>query len=136
LGGGLGSATDREGSGPGQGTGTTARAPPTHPETGRGSTQPDRSDTIRVEVLGERGGKKIEDGRFYRIEGDTDRHTLEEIERLIVRRKEQAPALHRLEVVIYKDSPTQESELVKALIAWGRDSGLEPSITLPAVKAP
>jgi hypothetical protein len=134
---GLGSGTGREGSGPGQGTGTSERASPTHPETGRGvNTEPDRAGTLRMEVLGKFNGKGIEDSRFYRIEGDTDRHTLEEIERLIAKRKEQAPALHRMEIVIYLDSPAQDTEPVKALVSWARENGFVPSIALPSVNAP
>jgi hypothetical protein len=136
LGGGLGLGSGREGNGPGQGTGATEKELQTRRETVRGGTEADRDGTVRVEVLGKLGGKAIDDGRFYRIQGEPDRHTLEEIERLVVKRKEQAPALHRLELVLYQDSPTQESELVKGLVSWARENGLVPSITLPSGYAP
>jgi hypothetical protein len=133
---GLGSGTGREGAG--EGAGSTGRETATSRDTARtpGSTAPNRTGQLQVEVLGIRNSKPIDDGRFYRLEGEADRHTLDEIERIILQRRAEAPALHKVEVVLYLDSPAEATEPVRALRSWAEQNGLTISIALPPMTAP
>jgi hypothetical protein len=73
--------------------------------------------TLRVEVLGVRGES------VYRIEGDTETHTLAEMRTLIQERRKKAP-LQRIVIVIYRNSPEESKAQVTELEGLARELSL------------
>jgi hypothetical protein len=134
MGWGGGTGTGKEGTGPGTGVGASAREEPatgdTAPERGTARTTPEK--TLRVEVLVDRR----ENTTAFRPEGQAELLGLDGLEKYVRTRREQNPALRRLELVLYLNSPDRDSGPVKELLAWARREGLETSIDTPAVNAP
>jgi hypothetical protein len=87
-------------------------------------TPPGEGDTLRIEVLGDAPLKQIakagtfDAARRYRVAGERDLRTLDEVKELIRRRKE---SLARLEIVVYRDSPARDRPQVAELVGWARD---------------
>ena len=77
-----------------------------------------------------------DDGRHYRIEGQGEPRTLEEVRALIAQRREQKSPLEKLEIVLYEDSPDQNTRIVQQLEELAKDSGLTPKISKPKGKVP
>jgi hypothetical protein len=129
-----GTGTGKEGTGPGTGAEASAREEPglreTAPELGTARAAADK--TLRVEVLVNRRDNTT----AFRPEGQTDLLELDGLEKYVRTRGEKAPALRRLELVIYLNSPDRDSGPVKELLAWARREGLETGIDTPAVDAP
>jgi hypothetical protein len=127
-GGGLG--TGKEGTEPG----STAREGPTTRETGREHVSPlSKASTLRVEVLGD---SRVEKAHFYRPEGEGPLLNLEDVKKRVERRREQAPPLQKIEIVLYENSPDQDTAVVKELESWARQRGLATSIENAPGKAP
>ena len=128
-----GSGQDHAGAG--EGTAATGKetSPPAETARENGSTAPARTATLRVEVLGLWHGKPIEDGRVYRVEGEEERHSLAEIERLIEERKQGPPPLREIDVVITRTSPAQDKPLVQDLVSWAQRNGLGVRLDLSAL---
>lgn len=84
-------------------------------------------ESLRVEVLGDAALKRITnrteiDGtKRYRVAGKRELLTLAEVKELVKQRRGEVPALKRLEVVLYKDSPADEVPFVTLLVGWARD---------------
>jgi hypothetical protein len=130
--GGLG--TGKEGGGP------TTRD--TAPSKGTGSTNggrpPEVEDTLRVEVLNYAGEQRILDTRLYRIAGEKELKTMQEIEELVSRRtRDGEPGrLKRLEIVIYLNSPDKDTQHVRDLDNLAKSKGLTTVLTQPPTKSP
>ena len=67
--------------------------------------------------------------------------TLEEVERHIKDRQGQNGGLGRVEIILYKDSPTPQSEYVATLADWARDlpqkgGTIKVDVTKPDDNAP
>src|SRR5205823_5519098 len=88
------------------------------------------STELRIVVL------RTTDGRYYRVEGDTQAHTFEEVQALVAKRRAQQPPLHKLVIVLYDDSPDQDTTLVRQLETLAQDNGLTPEISKPPGKVP
>ena len=134
MGWGGGTGTGKEGPGRGTGVETSAREEPgprdTAPDRGTARAAPER--TLRVDVLIDRRDNTT----AFRPEGQRELLSLDDLEKSIRTRREQEPALQRLELVIYLNSPDRDSGPVKELLAWARRAGLETSIATPAENAP
>jgi hypothetical protein len=126
-GGGGGTGTGKEGTAPAEATGRETPAPR---DTGREPGPTAR--TLRVEVLVDRRNNAT----VFRPGGKQEPLGLSELESYVRGRREQGLALQRLELVIYRNSPDQDSGPVKELLAWARREGLETSIDTPATNAP
>ena len=124
-GGGSGSGGGKD-AGKGEYTVNTGKDTPPQP---KGSNDPAAEQ--RVVVV--RGGN---DGRHYRIDGDKEPRTLDEVRALIAQRREQKPPPEKLVIVLYKDSPDQNTPIVEKLKELAKDNGLTPEISLPEGNAP
>lgn len=84
-------------------------------------------ETLRVEVLGDAPLKKIaksanfDGGKRYRLAGEANLRTLEEVKNVIRKRREEKPSLKQLEVVLYLDSPERQRPQVAMLHDWATD---------------
>jgi hypothetical protein len=84
-------------------------------------------ETIRVEVLGDAPLKKLAKGanfdmsKRYRLAGDMNLRTLDEVQKVIRNRREEKPPLKQLEVVLYLDSPERGRPQVASLVEWAND---------------
>jgi hypothetical protein len=100
---------------------------------------------LRVEVLGPDALKKLSEKpdfeRCYRVEGESGLLTRPEAKEFILRRQKKEPPLRRVVIVVYKDSPARDKELVTELEAWARDlpaegGKMKVDIDLPGEDAP
>jgi hypothetical protein len=83
---------------------------------------------LRVEVLGSEDLKKIAGDKFdprkrYRVPGQAQLLSLEEVKKLIFERREKKPPLRELNVVLYRNSPAQDKEQVTDLVGYAEDLG-------------
>jgi hypothetical protein len=124
-GGGTGPGTAREGT-------TTARQALTGTAPGPRTTARDRTHTLRVEVLVDRRDNRT----VFRPEGTTELLSLRKVEDYVRQRREREPALDRLELVIYLNSPDRDSGPVKELRDWARRERLATSDDEPRTNAP
>jgi hypothetical protein len=134
------------GTGPGQGSGNpdTARSgsDDKKKDGGEGPKKveqlpPARETVLRVEVLALTGDEQpIRDDRFYRLEGEQQRQTLEEVRERIYQRKAAKPPLEKVEIVLYKNSPDRSNPAVEKLRSVVKSQGLETAITEVEANAP
>ena len=113
------------GIGAGEGTGGVQKADDVKKNDKKEKETPQgEGDTLRVEVLGDEPLKKLaksanfDAARRYRLSGERDLRTLDEVKDLIRQRRS---ALARVEIILYKDSPTDNRPQVADLAAWARD---------------
>jgi hypothetical protein len=139
------------GSGPGLGgllgSGETARQPSeSNKELGSGSqptveqkadspehsppqSQPGlRQDTWRIEIL---GGARVEQERFYLLEGENQPRTLPEVRKIIHARQQEKeqPPLKGIVILVYGSSVARDHPAVKNLVKWAEENHL--SVTFP-----
>ena len=124
------------GPGPGKGTGgeqvkhekdkeTDAVKPPVQ------NGEPiDQKKVLRIEVLSR------PDERRYRVEGGQLLLTREEVGKLLDERRKGTPALEKVVVVLYKNSPDQDTSVVKDLVRTVELKELAPDILLAPGYAP
>jgi hypothetical protein len=136
------------GTGPGQGEGTGNPEAPHSGDNGRKKDggegparveqlPPARETVLRVEVLALTADDlPIRDDRFYRIEGEQQRQSLEEVRERIYQRKAAKPPLEKVEIVLYKNSPDRSNPAVEKLRSVVKSQGLETAITEVEAKAP
>jgi hypothetical protein len=91
----------------------------------------ERETTLRIEML---GGSRVQNGRFYLIEGEREPKDLADLEKTILSRKHQQdkPALHGLEILVYEDSVARNHVAVRSLERWAEEQQL--SVILPPTK--
>jgi hypothetical protein len=113
---------------------STGREGPTARDTRREEVGPPTTpeNTLRVEVLGE----GVSGGRFYRVAGETQAETFEEIKRTVERKRQEASGLQKLEIVLYENSPDRDTPVVKDLETWAKMKGLNPRTGPAPGKAP
>jgi hypothetical protein len=127
------------GRGTGSGNGASAHLTGTTEETSR--KEPSRTDTGKARVVPEEAsrievlGEPIQDDRWYRIEGQSERHTLAEVRRLVEQRRKEGP-LRQLVIIVYLNSPDRDKNQVVQLRDLARDLGLTPSVEEPRRDAP
>ncbi len=123
--------TGKEGAGPGPAA--SSREGPSAAETRREEGPPPTPEnTVRVEVLGE----GFSGDRFYRVAGEPQTQTLEQIKQAVDQKRQQAPGLQKLEIVLYENSPHRDTPVVMELQNWAKQKGLTPIVALPPGKAP
>jgi hypothetical protein len=111
---------------------------------------PASPETLRIEVLGDPALKKIAGATFdarrcYRLaeEKEPKLQTLAEMEKYISDRLKEEPPLHRIVLVLYRDSPDRKVGRVDDLKTWAEDLPIPGSkekvrvdLSLPANEAP
>lgn len=84
-------------------------------------------EIVQVEVLGDAPLKKLakassfDANKRYRIPGEPQLYTLDEVRKRIRQAREQSPPLRRLEVILYQDSPDSQRPQVTGLVEWAND---------------
>lgn len=81
------------------------------------------SEVLRVVML---GGARVEGNRYYVIEGEKEKLSLDELEAIIRQRK---PALKRLEIKVYLNSVAETHSAVLRLQEKARDQDLKVDTT-------
>jgi hypothetical protein len=96
--------------------------------------EPDATeDSLRVEVL---VPDKDRSDRYYRVEEQRRLLSLDEVRQRVTERIRQSPPLKYLNIVIYKNSPDESKQQVRALEDLAKDAGLEVHIFKPNKNAP
>jgi hypothetical protein len=88
--------------------------------------------SIEIDVL---GGERVRDQRFY-VLGPGKPMTQSELEKAILEKKHQNPALKDVEIRLYTDSVAKDSEAVTGLEEWATKQGFAPTVKLMATPAP
>ena len=108
-----------------------------------GEATPPAEETLRIEVLGKDTLKKadMDASRCYRVEIDERSRllTMDEVKEAVRKRQAKEPPLHRIEIVLYKDSPDERVPLVSRLRAWAADLNngkMKVDISQPDANAP
>jgi hypothetical protein len=101
-------------------------------ESPRGILGPQEKTSLRIEVV----VGSVAEGRHYRVEGDDKTHTLKELEPLISERLKQQPALKEIAIVLYKDSPAEDTPIVRNLVDLAYLHHLTPNISKPNENRP
>jgi hypothetical protein len=86
-----------------------------------------------VEVLAAGSG---EGERWYRVEGQSGRHTPAEVKDILREQREKSPPIKKLVIVVYRDSPDRSAYPVRRLEELANELGLTPVIELPDRNAP
>lgn len=119
---GTGDSGDRGGSKGQQATNTSKEQP-----SSGGAIVAPSAERLRVTVL---GGAIVRPPAYYRVEGWPAPVELKEVQDLVRSRREQAKSLAAVDILIYDNSLGQDTEPVKRLQAWVRESGLTPNLML------
>jgi hypothetical protein len=85
------------------------------------------AERVRVTVL---GGALVHPPAYYRVDGRTGAVELKEIQELVRSRRDQGKPPAAVDILIYDNSLGQDTEPVKKLQAWVRESGLTPNLML------
>ncbi|HTK77116.1 MAG TPA: hypothetical protein VL371_17755 [Gemmataceae bacterium] len=85
------------------------------------------SERVRVTIL---GGALVHPPAFYRVEGRPGAVELKDVQDAIRGRRDPGKPLAAVDILIYDNSLGQDTEPVKKLQAWVRESGLTPNLML------
>lgn len=97
------------------------------------STEAARDGTaLRIDVV----VGSIADGRHYRVDGEDKPRTLKEVESLITERAKKEPPAKEMAIVLYKDSPAEDTPIVRNLVDLAYLHHLTPNISKPNEKGP
>jgi hypothetical protein len=85
-------------------------------------------DTLRIEIL---GGARVQQERFYLLEGDNRPRTLPEVRKAIQARQQEPdkPRLKGIVILVYGSSVARDHPAVKNLVNWAKENRL--SVTFP-----
>lgn len=112
------------GFGPGEGKGDGERTVETGTKAGR-PADTTSADSLGIVVLGRAAlaESDIRAERWYRIETTEGPRllTFAEVKEAIHKRQQGQPPLHRIEIVLYKDSPDERVPIVSQLRTWAGD---------------
>ncbi len=86
-------------------------------------------------LVGVLGGDRVIEQRFYVLERQAARNKTE-LEQAIVEKKRQDPSLKTIEIVLYLDSVSQDSEAVTTLEEWAKSNGFTPKVSFVNTPAP
>lgn len=106
--------------------------PPDKPPTKNGES-PSKTQLLRIEVIVD---PSQPEERTYRIEGEKDLLTLDEVEKVIDQRRKEKMDLDKVTIILYLNSPSDKLDVVKELVRRVERKGLKPVISLEASKAP
>jgi hypothetical protein len=126
------------GTGPGtagdtKGKGETPKDVPPSEEAAKGKAAakpaPPKTEaaTWRIQML---GGPRVQEQRFYVLEGQIAPQTLAELRQRITERQKQSPPLQGIEIVIYENSVAPNHRAVRDLEKWARENDLTVTVTL------
>jgi hypothetical protein len=76
------------------------------------------------------------DGRYYRIGDDKQALTFAEVKDRVAFRRAQAMPFEKLIIVVYEDSPDQNTPIVQQLKTLAQDNSVTPEISMPKGKVP
>ena len=85
------------------------------------------TERLRVTVL---GGALVHPPAYYRVDGRPGAVELKDVQDLVRSRRDQGKSLAAVDILIYDNSLGQDTEPVKKLQAWVRESGLTPNLML------
>jgi hypothetical protein len=90
-------------------------------------TDATKAETNRIDLL---GGARVQDGRFYRIDGEKGALTLAELRNKLEQRllQKTGPRVKSIELVIYLNSVAEDHAAVRDLRNWARDNDLEVKV--------
>lgn len=89
---------------------------------------PAASQTVRITLL---GGPRVQESRYYVVEGETQPRTLIEVKRIVKERQEKA-GVRGIELLIYENSVARNHAAVRDLEQWARQNDL--TVTIPPTK--
>ena len=93
-------------------------------------TYPAELKSMQITVL------PSKDGRYYRIGDEKQALTFAEVKERVAFRRAQAMPFERLIIVVYEDSPDQNTPIVQQLKTLAQDNSVTPEISEPKGKAP
>lgn len=106
----------------------TAQRPGARPEPVLPRPTPTAPETVRIMLL---GGPRVQDGRYYVIEGETQPRTLTEVKRMVKERQDKA-GVRGIELLIYENSVARNHPAVRDLERWAQQNDL--TVTVPPTK--
>jgi hypothetical protein len=114
----------------GSGTGNGAASENVAVQTAPGNAQnvpnaPGEGDTLRIEML---GGERVQNERFYVVEGEAEPRTLAELRKLIQTRMQQRPPLQGIEIIVQEHSVAQNHPAVGDLERWAKGKNLRVTL--------
>lgn len=84
-------------------------------------------ERVRITVL---GGELVQPPAYYRVEGRPAAVELKDVQEFVRSRREQGKPLAAVDILVYRNSVDQNSQPVRRLQAWVRESGLTPNLVL------
>ena len=85
---------------------------------------PVEQQTLHIVLL---GGDRVQQARFYRIEGEQQIRSLAELKEAI----RTGPSLKGIEMIIFPESVAQDHPAVRELEKWAKENNLAVSFTFP-----
>jgi hypothetical protein len=83
-------------------------------------------ETLRIEML---GGQRVQNERFYLLEGDNEPKTATELHKAIeARQKQEKPPLRGIEIIINEHSVAHDHPAVRGLEGWAHDHDLKVAL--------
>lgn len=102
--------------------------PADRPPTKDGEPVP-KPTALQIEVLAGTGPQP--QGRYYKVEGEREPKTLEEIATMLPALQKQNPALEKVVVVLYESSPDRDTAVVQGLLRVVKDNHLTHDVSSP-----
>jgi hypothetical protein len=125
---GFGLGGDQTGKGPSESASPSERSQAeNHPPASAESSPPrSEAETLRIEML---GGQRVQNKRFYLLEGDNEPKTSAELHKAIeARQKQDKPPLKGIEIIINEHSVAHDHPAVRDLEGWARDHDLKVAL--------
>jgi hypothetical protein len=85
------------------------------------------AERLRVTIL---GGALVHPPAYYRVEGRPGAIELKDVQDAVRSRRDEGKSLAAVDILIYDNSLDKNTEPVKKLEAWARESGLTPNLVL------
>jgi hypothetical protein len=116
-------------------TPTAERAPVTPKQPAPESQSGMEQETLRIEIL---GGGRVQQERFYLLEGEKEPRTLPEVRKMIQARRpdQDKPPLKSIVILIYGASVARDHPAVKNLEKWADENRLTVTFPPTNVAAP
>ena len=86
------------------------------------------AETLQIEIL---GGARVQNERFYLVEGEKEPRTLSEVRHILQARRQdpEKPPLRGIVILLYGSSVARDHPAVKNLVKWAEENRL--SVTFP-----
>jgi hypothetical protein len=86
--------------------------------------------SLRIEVV----VGSVAEGRHYRVDGEDKSRTLKEVESVLIDRLRKEPPMKEIAIVLYQDSPAEDTPIVRNLVDLAYLHHLTPNISKPNEK--